>query len=126
MKNKKLVFAVIALAAVIALLLHRFRRMESAGDVIAIRHLKPVFLYCFTVGCSLVLGYVLANLLLWGGTALFAVLSGTVMGNLLWHYPWGLHAGICAAMLVLITALYILPMRRLHRYLPIENIKSRK
>ena len=69
---------------------------------------------------------VLANLLLWGGTALFAVLSGTVMGNLLWHYPWGLHAGICAAMLVLITALYLLPMQRLRRYLPIENIKSRK
>ena len=59
-------------------------------------------------------------------TALFAALSGTVMGNLLWRYPWGLHAGICAVMLLLITALYLLPMQRLHRYLPIENIKSRK
>jgi len=50
--------------AVVAYLLHKYRRMESAGDVIAVRHLKPVFLYCFTVGCSVVLGYVLSNLLL--------------------------------------------------------------
>ena len=49
--------------AAIAYFLHKHRRMESAGDVIAVRHLKPVFLYCFTVGCSIVLGYILANLL---------------------------------------------------------------
>ncbi len=49
--------------AVIALLLHKYRRMEAAGDVIAVNHLKPVFLYCFTVGCSLVLGYALAQVL---------------------------------------------------------------
>ncbi len=42
--------------AVLAFLIHRFRRMESAGDVIAIRHLKGVALYCFTFGCALVLG----------------------------------------------------------------------
>jgi len=52
--------------ALLAFLLHKYRRMESAGDVIAVRHLKPVFLYCFTVGCSIVLGYALANLLLSG------------------------------------------------------------
>ena len=52
--------------AVIAYFLHKHRRMESAGDVIAVQHLKPVVLYCFTVGCSIVLGYLLANLLLSG------------------------------------------------------------
>ena len=36
------------------------------------------------------------------------------------------NPGICLALLLLITALYVLPMQRLHRYLPIENIKSRK
>ena len=49
--------------AAIAYFLHKHRRMESAGDVIAVQHLKPVVLYCFTFGCSIVLGYCLANLL---------------------------------------------------------------
>ncbi len=69
---------------------------------------------------------VLANLVLWAGVALAAALSGTVMGNLLWHYPWGLHAGVCLVLPALITGLYVLPMHSLRRYLPIENIKSRK
>lgn len=50
--------------AVLAYFLYRNRRMEAAGDVIAVNHLKPVILYCFTVGCSMVLGYVLSSLLL--------------------------------------------------------------
>lgn len=52
--------------AVLAFFLHKHRRMESAGDVIAVQHLKPVVLYCFTAGCSLVLGYFLTELLLSG------------------------------------------------------------
>ncbi len=39
-----------------AIALVRRRRMEAAGDVIAIKSLKPVFKYCLTVGCSLVIG----------------------------------------------------------------------
>lgn len=50
--------------AVLAFFPHQYRRMESAGDVIAVRRLKPVFLYCFTAGCSLVIGYVMAELLI--------------------------------------------------------------
>lgn len=42
--------------AVLGWLLYRVRHMERSGDVIAIRHLQPVFVYAFTVGCSLVLG----------------------------------------------------------------------
>ena len=62
-----LILAAVGVAfAVLAFFLHRHRRMESAGDVIAVRHLKPVVLYCFTVGCSLVLGFFLTNLLLSG------------------------------------------------------------
>ena len=45
--------------AVLAFLLRKGRRMESAGDIIAVNRLKPVFLYCFTIGCSLVIGWVL-------------------------------------------------------------------
>ena len=66
---------------------HHFRRVESAGDVIAVRHLKPVFLYCFTVGCSIVLGYLMAELLLNSSVAsgdffkvLLCMLAGSFVG----------------------------------------------
>lgn len=81
--------AVGAAFTVIAFLLHKFRRMESAGDVIAIRHLKPVFLYCFTVGCSLVLGIALSSILSSGLTtgnfvpAVLCMLAGAVIGYFL-------------------------------------------
>lgn len=62
-----LIMAAVGVAfAAIAYFLHKHRRMESAGDVIAVQHLKPVVLYCFTFGCSIVLGYLLAILLLPG------------------------------------------------------------
>ena len=46
---------------ILAFLLFRRRRMEAAGGVIAVRPLRPVFKYCFTVGCSLVLGVLAAT-----------------------------------------------------------------
>lgn len=39
-----------------AFFLYRKRQMETAGDVVAVRCLKPVFKYCMTFGCALVLG----------------------------------------------------------------------
>jgi hypothetical protein len=48
--------------------------MEAAGDFIAVKALKPVFKYCFAVGCGLVLTYVLWNAL--DGAGRFA---GTAM-----------------------------------------------
>ncbi len=47
----------------LAFSLYRRHRMEAAGDVIAVKALRPVFLYGFTAGCSLVIGYLLAALL---------------------------------------------------------------
>lgn len=47
--------------------LFRKRRMESAGDVIAIRPLRPVFKYCFTTGSSIVLG-ILASIIVFANT----------------------------------------------------------
>jgi ABC-2 type transport system permease protein len=47
----------------LALALYRRRRMETAGDFIAVKVLKPVFKYCFAVGCGLVLTFVLWNML---------------------------------------------------------------
>lgn len=54
------IYAVVGLLLLaLALLLFRRRRMESAGDVVAIRVLKPVFKYCFTFGCAIVLGWII-------------------------------------------------------------------
>jgi ABC-2 type transport system permease protein len=40
---------------VCALLLFRRRRIESAGDVVAVRVLKPIFRWCMALGCGMVL-----------------------------------------------------------------------
>lgn len=42
--------------AIVAFLLYRSRRIESAGDAIAVTPLRPVFKYCFSFGCAIVLG----------------------------------------------------------------------
>ena len=43
----------------LSLLLFRKRRMESAGDVVAVRKLRPVFKYCLAFGCALVFGSII-------------------------------------------------------------------
>ncbi len=47
------------LFSIAAMLLLRRRPMETAGDVVAVRPLKPVFKYCLSLGCALVLGIIL-------------------------------------------------------------------
>ncbi|MBP3633963.1 MAG: ABC transporter permease [Oscillospiraceae bacterium] len=82
-----LIYAAVGIACIlIAFWIHKKRRMESAGDVIAVRHLKPVFLYCFTIGCSLCIGYFLASIVLSGigrngfVTVLICMLVGAFLG----------------------------------------------
>lgn len=48
--------------ALCAFLLFRRRALEHCGDVIAVRALRPVALYAFTLGCALVLGALLIEL----------------------------------------------------------------
>ncbi|MGI6014388.1 MAG: hypothetical protein ACOX7K_08960 [Oscillospiraceae bacterium] len=51
------ILAVVGLLfALIGFVLYRRRNIESAGDVIAIRCLRPVFKYCFAAGFALVFG----------------------------------------------------------------------
>ncbi len=76
------------LFSVLALLLFRKRRMETASDTVAIPVLKPIFKYCMAFGCAIVLPVVLYQIFLQGvlrGTALalvFAVLmiAGAFIG----------------------------------------------
>ena len=51
-----IIYAVVGLVLLIpALLLYRRRKMETAGDVVAIEVLKPVFRWCMAIGCALCL-----------------------------------------------------------------------
>lgn len=48
------VYAVVGVAfGIAALCLMRRRRMESAGDVVAVQVLKPIFRWCMALGCAL-------------------------------------------------------------------------
>ena len=57
------IYAVSGLAfLVLSFFLYRRRRMESAGDFVAVRPLKPVFKWALGGGCGLVLSYILIEL----------------------------------------------------------------
>ena len=58
-----LLAAVGILFAVLALLFFRRREMERSGDMIAVRWLRPVFQYAFTLGCALVFCQVVKSLI---------------------------------------------------------------
>ena len=63
--NYLLILAAVGiLFAAIGFFLYKKRRMEAAGDVIAVKALRPVFKYCFTIGCSCVIGLLIAQILL--------------------------------------------------------------
>ena len=73
--------------AILAFLLFRRRRMESAGDVIAVSWLKPVFRYGVTLCCGLTLGMIIATLILNSsqihfGTLLPCILFAAIVGFL--------------------------------------------
>lgn len=73
--------------AILAFLLFRRRRMESAGDVIAVSWLKPVFRYGVTLCCGLTLGMIIATLILNSsqihfGTLLVCILFAAIVGFL--------------------------------------------
>lgn len=57
------IYAAVGAALLVgAYFLLKRRRMESAGDVVAVKPLRPVFKYCMAVGCALVLGLVLYSI----------------------------------------------------------------
>lgn len=58
--------AVGVVLGIAALCLMRRRRMESAGDVVAVQALKPIFRWCMALGCAL--GFTcLILVIVWGG-----------------------------------------------------------
>ena len=72
----------------LALVLYRRRNMETAGDVVAIPVLKPIFKYCLSFGCALVL--------VWG--------MDQFAGTSLFDRLWGWGAALMALGLMLLGA----------------------
>ena len=75
---------------ILSWLLYRSRQLESAGNVISHSFLKPVFKYCFTFGCAIVLGslfYVLLYAFYNSSTSswyyLFCIIAGAFIGYFL-------------------------------------------
>ena len=72
-----------------AMWLYKKRRMETAGDVVALRCLKPVFKYCMTAGCGICLALLLFSILFGSSRATtpmyavifsFFMLAGCIVG----------------------------------------------
>ena len=59
--------------AILAMLIIKRRRMEAAGDVVALKPLKPIFKYCLSVGCALVLGIIIFETAFNSPTAIYGV-----------------------------------------------------
>ncbi len=78
------------LCAVLALLLYRRRHMESAGDVVAVPILKPVFRYCMAFGSAVLFAYALYSWMVnksFGGMAdAMLVLLLMMIGAFLGYY----------------------------------------
>ncbi len=77
------------LFAVAALLLYRRRRMETSTDVVAIKVLKPVFKYCLAVGCALVFGVWLYDIvfnLKYSNAAVFIITSFMLAGGFIGYF----------------------------------------
>jgi len=76
------VYAAAALVlTVCALLLHRRRHLESAGDIVAVRAMRPVFKYGVSFCAGLFLGFLSAELLGLGeGGLMFAILVWGLVG----------------------------------------------
>ena len=83
-----LLYAVLGvLFTLLALRLLQERRMETAGDTVAIAVLKPVFRWCMAVGCALLLSVIIFDLSLQGtivkGGVLALLLFLLVLGGLI-------------------------------------------
>ena len=83
-----LIYAAVGLlCAAAALLLFRRRKMESAGDVVAVDFLRPVFRWCMALGCGLCLSCIMQAILYWSQD------SGSSFPSLLFFFLLGAFIG---------------------------------
>ncbi len=93
-----IVFAVLAMAII------KRRRMEAAGDVVALKPLKPVFKYCLSVGCALVLGIVIYETVFSRVTTLY---GAEAMLFMLLFMLFGAFVGYFAAEMLMQKTLHV-------------------
>lgn len=67
----------------LALLLYRKRASESAGDMVALPLLRPVFQVCCALGCSLILGWFFWVLLFQQAEAWVSLLCSLLLGGMI-------------------------------------------
>ena len=77
--------AIGAVLLVCALLLYRRRRLESAGDFMAVKALEPIFMVVFPLVSAGAVYFVTDGMLGWGGTAYLAIgmIVGYIAGRML-------------------------------------------
>ena len=83
-----IIAAVVLTAA--ALLLYRKRRMESAGDVIAVNSLRPVFKFCVTACAALCFGLlffvIISTLFTSPSTSMLVLSAGLIIGAFIGYF----------------------------------------
>lgn len=83
-----IIAAVVLTAA--ALLLYRKRRMESAGDVIAVKPLRPVFKFCVTACSALCFGLlffvIISSLFTSLSTSMLVLSAGLIIGAFIGYF----------------------------------------
>lgn len=76
--------------SVAALLLYRKRRMESAGDVIAVKSLRPVFKFCVTACAALCFGLlffvIISSLFTSLSTSMLVLSAGLIIGAFIGYF----------------------------------------
>lgn len=76
--------------SVTALLLYRKRRMESAGDVIAVKSLRPVFKFCVTACSALCFGLlffvIISSLFTSLSTSMLVLSAGLIIGAFIGYF----------------------------------------
>lgn len=86
-----LIYALVGIVfAALAYLIYKKHHMETAGDVVAIKILKPVFRYSMTFGCALVLSCLIASVInvdaSWQKSAMMTMLVLMVIGAAIGYY----------------------------------------
>ena len=94
--------------ALLAMLIIKNRRMETAGDVVAVRPLKPIFKYCLSVGCAIVLGIGIYSVVFSNASTLYGVKSMLFM---LFFMLFGAFVGLFAAEMLMQKTLHVFSAR---------------
>ena len=103
------VYAVVGIIfTVLAMVLIKKRRMETASDVVALKPLKPIFKYCLSVGCALVIGIIIYQVVFSSVTTIYGLQAMLFM---LLFMIFGAIVGYFAAEMLMQKTLHVFSAR---------------